>query len=80
MERFVVSYGRRGVVMRCSVKTHAEASEIERSMREDEIVDLLKVRYYFSQDKIMILHKPNLKNETYSTMYGMREKKLTPPE
>ena len=71
---FIVAYSRRGVDMRARVRTHVEATETLRSMKEDEIVDLNKVRYYFSSDKILILHKPNIKNKTYDTIYGMREK------
>ena len=72
MGGFIVSHGRRGVVMRCTVRTRAEATETERSMREDEIVDLYKTRYYFSPDKILILHKPNQRCQTYDNIYGLR--------
>jgi len=73
---FIVAYGRRGVDMRTRVRTYAEATETLRSMKEDEIVDLNKTRYYFSKDKILILHKPNLSCQTYPTYYGMREKNI----
>jgi len=73
---FIVSFSRRGVDMRVRVKTEAEATETLRSMQEDDVVDLNKVRYYFSKGKILILHKPNLSCQTYESMYGCRDKNL----
>lgn len=71
--RYVISHHRRGVDMRMSVKNEAEAVEIFRSMREDDIVDTTNERYCFSPGKIFILHIPNLKCETYDSIYGARE-------
>jgi hypothetical protein len=73
---FLVTFSRRGINMRVSVRTEAEATETLRSMQEDDIVDLNKVRYYFSKGKILILHKPNLSCQTYESMYGCRDKNL----
>ena len=76
MGGFIVSFSRRGVDMRVRVKTEAEATETLRSMQEDNVVDLNKTRYYFSKDKILILHKPNITHQTYESMYGCRDKNL----
>ena len=73
---FIVSFNRRGIDMRTRLRTEAEAKEMLRSMQEDEIVDMNKTRYYFSKDKTLILHKPNLSCQTYESIYGMREKYL----
>jgi 16S rRNA U516 pseudouridylate synthase RsuA-like enzyme len=73
---YIVSFSRRKITMRVRVKTEAEAIETLRSMQEDDIVDLNKTRYYFSKDKIMILHKPNLSCQTYQSIYGLRDKRI----
>lgn len=71
--RYVVSYSRRGVTMRTSVMTEVEAVEIFRSMQEDDVVETTKTRYCFSKDKIFLIHIPNLKCETYDSIYGVRD-------
>lgn len=71
--RYVISHSRRGVSMRTSVITEVEAVELFRSMQEDDIVETTKTRYCFSKGKIFIVHIPNLKCETYNSIYGVRD-------
>ena len=74
--RFVVSHIRRGVNMRTSVTSKEEADEKLRSMKEDDIIDLTKTRYYFSKEKILIVHLPNLRCQTYESLYGLRDTRV----
>jgi len=64
--------------MRMRVKTEALADELYQSMQQDNIVDLNKTRYYFGKDKILIVHIPNLKCETYDSIYGLRDPSASP--
>ena len=78
MGGYIVSHSRRGIDMRMRVKTEALANEVYRSMQQDNIVDLNKIRYYFGNGKILIVHIPNLKCETYDSIYGLRDPYASP--
>jgi hypothetical protein len=66
---YFIHFERRGVVMRCRAKTKEQAEKIHKSMQEDDIVDLNKTRYYFQEDKILILRKPNHTDPKYKEPY-----------
>lgn len=46
-------------------RTYQEAEETLHSMKEDTVVDLPSVRYYFHSDKILILRKPKHTSKKY---------------
>ena len=66
---YYITHMRQGIRMsrRCLSMEHAE--ECLRSMKEDVVVDLPRVRYYFHRDKIMILKKPNITDARWKTPY-----------
>jgi hypothetical protein len=66
---FFVHHERRGCVMRRRCRTRQEAVECLRSMNEDLVVDLPKVRYYFQVNQILILRKPNFTDPKYKEPY-----------
>jgi hypothetical protein len=66
---FFVHHERRGIKMRRRCKTMQEAIETLRSMNEDLVVDLPKKRFYFQEDRILILIKPNFTNAQYKEPY-----------
>ena len=66
---FFVHHERRGCVMRRRCRTRQEAVECLRSMNEDLVVDLPKVRYYFQVNQILILRKPNFTDLKYKEPY-----------
>lgn len=66
---YFVSHSRRGIRMSRRTKTYDEAVETLRMMREDLIVDLPRVRYYFHPDKILILRKPKFTDPKYKCPY-----------
>ena len=66
---FYVTHSREGIRMSRRTKTYDEAEETLRMMKEDLIVDLPRVRYYFHPDKILILRKPSFTNKKYKEPY-----------
>lgn len=66
---FYITHTRQGIRMSRRTKTYREAEETLRMMREDLIVDLPRVRYYFQPDKILILRKPKLTDLKYKNPY-----------
>jgi hypothetical protein len=66
---FFLHFERRGVVMRCRAKTREEAEKIHKSMEEDIVVDLHSTRFYFQENQILILHKPNHTDPKYKEPY-----------
>jgi len=66
---FFVHHERRGCVMRRRCRTRQEAIECLRMMQEDIVVDLPKKRFYFQEDRILILIKPNFTNAQYKEPY-----------
>lgn len=57
--RFYIVVSRCGVVMKRSCKTLEEAIVIEEGLKNDIVVDLLNLRYYFQPDQILMLRKPH---------------------
>jgi hypothetical protein len=55
---FFIHYERCGVIMRCRKRTRKEAEACLKMMKEDSVVDLNRVRYYFQGHQILILRKP----------------------
>ena len=66
---FYITHMREGIRMSCRTRTYHEAEETLRVMKEDLIVDLKRVRYYFHPDKILILRKPKHTNKKYKCPY-----------
>ena len=66
---FFIHFERRGVVMRCRAKTREEAERIHKSMEEDIVVDLHSTRFYFQENQILILKKPNHTDPIYKEPY-----------
>jgi hypothetical protein len=66
---FYITHSREGIRMCRRTKIYNEAEEVLRMMREDLIVDLPRVRYYFYPDKILILRKPTQTNKKYKCPY-----------
>ena len=66
---YFIYFERRGIVMRCRKKTLKEAEAIHKSMQEDNVVDLPRVRYYFQENQILILRKPYYTDKKYKEPY-----------
>jgi len=66
---FYVTHKRCDIRMSRRTRTQEEAEETLRMMKEDLIVDLPRVRYYFHPDKILILRKPNFTDPIYKCPY-----------
>ena len=66
---FFVHHERRGCVMRRRCRTRQDAVECLRMMNEDCVVDLPKIRFYFQEDRILILKKPNFTDPKYREPY-----------
>lgn len=66
---FFVYHTREGVKMSRRCLSRAHADEVYRSMCEDVVVDLPRMRYYFHRDKIIILTKPNMTDPKYKCAY-----------
>jgi len=66
---FFIHFEREGIVMRCRKRTREEAERCLKSMKEDSIVDLRSVRYYFEPNRILILRKPNYTDKKYREPY-----------
>lgn len=66
---FFIHFERRGIVMRCRKRTREEAEKIHKSMEEDVVVDLPRMRYYFQENQILILKKPNITDPKYKGTY-----------
>lgn len=66
---YFIHLEREGIVMRCRKRTRKDAEECLKQMREDIVVDLPRVRYYFHPDKILILRKPNHTDHKYKCPY-----------
>jgi hypothetical protein len=66
---FYVTHVRHGERMsrRCLTREHAE--ECFRSMCEDVVVDLPRVRFYFQENQILILRKPHLTDPRWKGAY-----------
>ena len=60
-----IHFEREGIIMRQRKRTRKEAEICLKSMREDQIVDLNRVRYIFHPDKIYIIRKPNHSDPKY---------------
>ena len=66
---FFIHFEREGIVMRCRKRTREDAERCLKSMKEDSIVDLRSVRYYFQPNRILILRKPNYTDPKYREPY-----------
>lgn len=66
---YYITHKRHDIRMSRRTKTYDEAEETLRMMKEDLIVDLPRVRYYFHPDKILILKKPNHTDKKYKCRY-----------
>ena len=66
---YYITHKRHDIRMCRRTKTYDEAVETLRMMKEDLIVDLPRVRYYFHPDKIVILKKPNFTDKKYKCRY-----------
>jgi len=66
---YYITHMRQGIRMSRRTKTYDEAEEVLRMMRQDLIVDLPRVRFYFHPDKILILRKPSFTNKKYKCPY-----------
>ena len=66
---FLVYHTREGIKMsrRCLTRQHAD--ECYRSMCEDVVVDLPRMRYYFQGHRILILKKPNMTDPQWKCSY-----------
>ena len=62
---YFIHFEREGIVMRCRKRTRKEAEHCLKSMREDIVVDLNRVRYYFQGHQILILRKPKHSDPKY---------------
>jgi len=66
---FFIHFERNGIVMRCRKRTREDAERCLKSMKEDSIVDLPSVRYYFETNRILILRKPKYTDPKYREPY-----------
>jgi hypothetical protein len=66
---FYITDERHGIRVSRRARTYYEAVESLGMMKEDQIVDLPRVRYYFNPDKILILRKANHTNKKYKCPY-----------
>jgi hypothetical protein len=66
---YFIHFEREGIVMRCRKKTKPEAECCLKMMKEDSIVDLRSVRYYFQKNRILILRKPCMTDPTFRQPY-----------
>lgn len=66
---FFIHFEREGIVMRCRKRTREDAERCLKSMKEDSIVDLRSVRYYFQPNRILILRKPKITDPKYKCPY-----------
>jgi len=66
---FFIHFERRGIVMRCRAKTREEAERLHESMKNDVVVDLKSTRFYFQENQILILKKPNHTDKRYKEPY-----------
>ena len=66
---FFIHFEREGIVMRCRKRTREDAERCLKSMKEDQIVDLPSIRYYFEPNRILILRKPNHTDRKYKEPY-----------
>ena len=62
---FFIHFEREGIIMRCRKRTRKDAELCLKMMKEDQIVDLNRVRYIFHPDKIYIIRKPNHTDPKY---------------
>jgi len=62
---YFIHFEREGIVMRQRKRTRKEAEACLKSMREDCVVDLNRVRYYFQGHQILILRKPKHTDQKY---------------
>jgi hypothetical protein len=66
---YYITHKRHDIRMSRRTRTYNEAVETLRMMKEDLIVDLPRVRYYFYPDKILILRKPKFTDPKYKCCY-----------
>lgn len=66
---FFIHHEREGIVMRCRKRTKPEAEKCLKMMKEDSVVDLNRVRYYFQENRILILRKPKFTDSIYKAPY-----------
>jgi hypothetical protein len=62
---YYITHKRCDVRMSRRTKTYREAEEVLRMMKEDLIVDLPRVRYYFHPNEILVLRKPKITDPKY---------------
>ena len=62
---YFIHFEREGIKMRCRKRTKEEAEKCLKSMQEDAVVDLNRVRYYFQENRILILRKPKHTDPKY---------------
>jgi len=62
---FFIHFEREGIVMRQRKRTRKDAEACLKMMKEDCVVDLNRVRYYFQENRILILRKPNHTDPKY---------------
>ena len=62
---YFIHFEREGIKLRCRKRTRKEAELCLKMMREDQIVELNRVRYIFHPDKIYIIRKPNHTDQKY---------------
>jgi hypothetical protein len=55
--------------MRCRKRSKIEAEKCLTMMKNDPIVDLNRVRYYFEKNRILILRKPHYTDPVYKAPY-----------
>jgi hypothetical protein len=66
---FYVTHMRAGIRMSCRCRSFEQAQETLCSMKDDVIVDLPSVRYYFQENQILILRKPKHTDKKYKSPY-----------
>lgn len=62
---YFIHFEREGFVMRQRKRTRKEAELCLKMMREEQIVELNRVRYIFHPDKIYIIRKPHHSDQKY---------------
>lgn len=66
---YFIHFEREGIVLRQRKRTRKEAELCLKMMKEDSIVDLNRVRYYFQGERILILRKPKHSDPKYKCPY-----------
>jgi len=66
---YYVTHMRHGERMSRRCLTREDAEECFRSMVEDTVVDLPRMRFYFQENRILILRKPNLTDLRWKCAY-----------